>query len=77
MPVRCRQGCPELAELGLDAAHVVGPNAQEMALLLKEKDILVGVVGERSFRLVTHYWIDDTAVQQAVATFSAILSEKA
>jgi threonine aldolase len=44
-------------------------NASEVAGQLKEKDILVGVVGSRRFRLVTHYWIDEQAVQQVIAAF--------
>jgi threonine aldolase len=41
---------------------------------LRELGVLVGVVSERTFRLVTHYWIDDDAVQQAVARFGEVLS---
>jgi hypothetical protein len=33
----------------------------------------VGVVGERHFRLVTHYWIDDTAVEGALQAFADAL----
>jgi hypothetical protein len=31
------------------------------------------VVGERSFRLVTHYWIDDQAVDMTLAAFQKVL----
>ena len=48
-------------------------DAADAALLLKEKDILVGVVGTRRFRLVTHYWITDKAVDQAIAAFRETL----
>ncbi len=40
---------------------------------LKQKGILVGVVGHRKFRLVTHYWIDDLAIERTIATFSQLL----
>jgi threonine aldolase len=36
---------------------------------LKERSILVGVTGERQFRLVLHYWIDDAGVDATVAAF--------
>jgi threonine aldolase len=50
------------------------PNdAKQVAKLLKEKDILVGVVGPRQFRLVTHYWINSAAVSQAVNAFREVL----
>ncbi len=48
-------------------------DAGDAALLLKGKDILVGVVGTRRFRLVTHYWITDKAVDQAIAAFRETL----
>ncbi|RME06409.1 MAG: threonine aldolase, partial [Anaerolineae bacterium] len=35
--------------------------------------IRVGTVGERRFRLVTHYWIDDAAVQRTVQAFADVL----
>jgi hypothetical protein len=33
----------------------------------------VGVVGQRRFRLVTHYWIDDAGVERAVGAFEEAL----
>jgi threonine aldolase len=49
-------------------------NAQAVAARLAERQVRVGVVGERSYRLVTHYWIDDQAVATAVAAFRKVLS---
>jgi threonine aldolase len=48
-------------------------SADKVATRLKEKAVLVGVVGERGFRLVTHCWIDDAAVEQVAAAFSSVL----
>jgi threonine aldolase len=50
-------------------------DATTMASHLKEAGILVGVVSARQFRLVTHYWIDETAVKMTIRTFKDILSE--
>jgi threonine aldolase len=36
---------------------------------LKGLGILVDVTGQRRFRLVLHYWIDDTGVEKTVAAF--------
>ena len=47
--------------------------AGDVAGALREMKILVGVVGERSFRLVTHYWIDDQAVDMTLAAFRKVL----
>ena len=48
-------------------------NAHEVAQRLAGQGIKVGVVGKRSFRLVTHYWIDDAAVDRAITAFRAVL----
>jgi threonine aldolase len=47
--------------------------AGDVAGALREMKILVSVVGERSFRLVTHYWIDDQAVDMTLAAFRKVL----
>lgn len=49
-------------------------DAAALAARLKTLGVLVGVVGARRFRLVTHYWIDDAAVEQTVRAFSKALN---
>ncbi len=48
-------------------------DAQQVASALKALGVLVGEVGTRRFRLVTHYWIDDRAVEQALSAFREVL----
>jgi threonine aldolase len=48
-------------------------DAQAVADHLLKKGVKVGAVGVRRFRLVTHYWIDDAAVDRAAAAFSEIM----
>jgi threonine aldolase len=48
-------------------------SAPDIATRLKKDGILVGPSGERRFRLVTHCWIDDEAVDRAVAAFATVL----
>jgi len=50
-------------------------NARTIAQELKDAGILVGAAGPRQFRLVTHYWIDDEAVNMTIRTFEEILSK--
>lgn len=50
----------------------IGP-ASQVAQRLAERGVKVGVVGARRFRLVTHYWIDDAAVDRASAAFAEVL----
>jgi len=40
---------------------------------VKENGVLISDTGERRFRLVTHYWIDDEGVEKTVAAFRAVL----
>jgi threonine aldolase len=40
---------------------------------LKKRGVLIGAEGERYFRLVTHYWIDDAGVEKAIAAFREVL----
>ncbi len=47
--------------------------ARQVAAKLREMGVLVGVVAERGFRLVAHYWIDDGAVGVAMSAFAAAL----
>lgn len=46
----------------------------EVAGRLSEKGIKIGVVGPRSFRLVTHYWISDADILEVISAFREILT---
>jgi threonine aldolase len=48
-------------------------DTRQVSESLKEQGVLVGVVGARRFRLVTHYWITDEAVDRAAQAFARIL----
>jgi threonine aldolase len=54
----------------------IGMSAAEVAERLRTKDIRVGVVAERRFRLVTHRWIDDQAVQDVIKAFQSIIQSE-
>ena len=47
-------------------------DAKEVAAELAKMELRVGVVGKRRFRLVTHYWIDDEAVEKAILAFQEV-----
>jgi threonine aldolase len=42
---------------------------------LQQREILVGAVGPRSLRLVTHYWISENDISETIAAFDEILSQ--
>jgi threonine aldolase len=70
-------GTPQSNMVYLTLAEELIWDAPEVARRLKEKGVLVGVVGDRRFRLVTHYWISDVSVSQAVAAFQEVLQSEA
>ncbi len=48
-------------------------SAEQVARDLAELGVYVGAIGERRFRLVTHYWIHDSGVEQTVQAFRQVL----
>jgi threonine aldolase len=57
----------------LSLAEDVKGDAAEIAGRLQNKGVLVDQTGKRSFRLVSHFGIDDTGVENAVSAFRAAL----
>lgn len=66
-------GGPATNMLFLSLADSVSLSAKEVAEKMKARGVLVGVVGARQFRLVTHYEITDAGVEQAAAAFREIV----
>jgi threonine aldolase len=54
-------------------ADTIRLSTDQIEKKLEEHGVLAHASGPRRFRLVTHYWIDDQAVDQTVAAFSTIL----
>lgn len=69
------EGTPATNMIFLNLADEVKLSAEELSKKLKEKGVLVGVTGARRFRLVTHYHIDDEALERVVEAFEDCLSE--
>jgi threonine aldolase len=64
---------PETNMVFLSITGEIPCEAQPFAASLEEYGVKVGVVGQRRFRLVTHYWIDDAGVERAVGAFEEAL----
>jgi threonine aldolase len=68
-------------EMGLPQTNMVFPSladdckfsAADVAKKLSDKGIKIGVIGEKKFRMVTHYWIDDAAIEKTVAAMRQAL----
>ncbi|MBN2386794.1 MAG: low-specificity L-threonine aldolase [Anaerolineales bacterium] len=67
-------GSPATNMVFLRLADGIPLSARDVATRLKESSILVGVTGERQFRLVTHYWVSDEGVDRAVEAFRSVLN---
>jgi threonine aldolase len=67
-------GTPKTNMLFCSLADGVPLSASQVAAALAERGLRVGVVAPRRFRLVTHYWIGDEDVTQAVAAFRDVLA---
>ena len=67
-------GTPQTNMIFMSLAPATAPlTAAQVAQRLTERGVRVGVAGSNRFRLVTHYWIDDRAVDQAIAAFAQVL----
>lgn len=65
-------GTPHTNMIFMSLAGSISVGARQIAEALAKSGVRVGVVGERRFRLVTHYWIDDTAVDKALLAFQKV-----
>ncbi len=62
-------GTPATNMIFMSLADDFPADAKQVADELCKKDVRVSVVGQRRFRLVTHYWIDDAAADKAIVAF--------
>lgn len=62
-------GTPYTNMIFMSLAESFPADAKQVVDELAKKNVKVGAVGKRRFRLVTHYWIDDAAVDRVVVAF--------
>jgi threonine aldolase len=65
-------GTPHTNMIFTSLAGTFPVDAKEVAAELSKQNLRVGVVGKRRFRLVTHCWIDDEAVEKAILAFQEV-----
>ena len=68
------EGAPATNMVFLALADSVPFTGKEVVDKMKARGVLIGAFGERRFRLVTHYWIDDQGVEKAIAVFRVALA---
>ncbi|MEW6716165.1 MAG: low-specificity L-threonine aldolase [Chloroflexota bacterium] len=64
---------PQTNMVYLTIADTVPATAEDVKLRLLEYGIRVGVVSMRSFRLVTHYWVNLEGIERTVEAFRTVL----
>ena len=62
-------GSPATNMVFLSLDESIQRSTEDVQGRLKERGVLAGITGERQFRLVLHYWIDDAGVEETVAAF--------
>jgi len=65
-------GTPQTNMIFMSLSGSFPVDAKQVAEELAKKGVRVGVVGKRRFRLVTHYWIDDPAVDKVILAFQEV-----
>ena len=65
-------GTPNTNMIFMSLAESFPVDTKQVADEMANKNIKVGVVGKRRFRLVTHYWIDDAAVDKTILAFQEV-----
>lgn len=68
-------GMPQTNMVFASISESVPMTADQVAQKLSDFRVKAGVVGRRSFRLVTHYWIGDDDIDQTIAAFRAVVKE--
>jgi threonine aldolase len=68
------QNSPYSNMVYLNLSEAVSVTAQQITQKMKEDGVLVDPENTRRFRLVIHYWIDDSGVEKTISAFQKVLS---
>lgn len=66
-------GTPHTNMVFCEVDSSIQANSPQIAAKLSEQGLLVGAVGDRRFRLVAHYGINDDNIEKAVEKFKAVI----
>lgn len=72
--VKVDDGSPYSNMIYLDLSEDVIVDSREVCRKAQSMGVLLDAENSRRFRLVTHYWIDDHAVEKTIAAFREALS---
>jgi threonine aldolase len=72
--IRLDPGSPATNMVFFNLGPEIRQSADELQRVLLQAGILVAASGPRRFRFVTHYWIDDNAVDRTVAAMAGAVA---
>jgi len=72
--LRLDPGTPQTNMVFLSLAEETGLTSKQVSARLAERGVRVGADSAHRFRLVTHYWINDRSVDQAVEVFREVIN---
>jgi len=67
------EGTPSTNMVYFNLADTIPFDENAICEKMLKFDVLVDWAGPRRFRLVTHYWVDEAAVQKTIQAFQAVL----
>lgn len=71
--VRLDMGLPQTNMVFASLDDSVPLKTSQFLEKLTAQNVKIGVVGERRFRMVTHYWIDDEGIERTISAFQQAL----
>lgn len=72
--IRLDKGSPNTNMVYVELDPSLGMSANQCAAKLRDEGVLVGITGERHFRLVCHYWIKEEHISTVVRAFETVLA---
>ena len=52
----------------------ISASSSEIVWMMKEQGVLIGEVAERTYRMVIHYWIDESAIERTLDAFKILVA---
>ena len=72
--LRLSFGLPQTNMVFAELTEKVTKTGRQVVEELKEENILIGNVGSRNFRMVTHYWVDDQGIEMTLKAVQKAVS---
>ncbi len=72
--IRLSFGLPQTNMVFVEFTEKVTKTGQQIVEELKKENILIGNVGPRNFRMVTHYWVNDQGIEKTLKVMKKAVS---